>query len=83
MTGSLPGEAITFGVDDLFYAPSLSVVRAAETGRSGSSELGAEVQQQLSYRFTFSVQGWCFHPNTTTQSHAWERRVLGESPTLS
>jgi len=37
MTGNLPREAITFGVDDLFYAASLRVVRAAETGRSGSS----------------------------------------------
>lgn len=32
----MPREAITFGVDDLFYA-SLRVVRAAETGRSGRS----------------------------------------------
>lgn len=36
MTGSLPREAITFGVDDLFYAP-LRVVRAAELSRSGRS----------------------------------------------
>lgn len=36
MTGSLPREAITFGVDDLFYAP-LRVVRAAELDSSGRS----------------------------------------------
>lgn len=83
MTGNLPGEAITFGVDDLFYAPSLSMVRAAETGRVWKLRAGGRGPAAALYRFTFSVQGWCFHPNNTTQSRAWERRALGESPTLS
>lgn len=87
MTGNLPGEAITFGVDDLFYAPSLSVVRAAETGRSGSSELGGERSRSSSTSLQVHIHsapmGWCFQPNAITQSRAWERRELGESPPLS
>lgn len=54
MTGNLPREAITFGVDDLFYASSLRVVRAADISRSGSSRTsGGKI-----HMFTFSVQ-WC------------------------
>lgn len=77
MTGNLPREAITFGTDDLVYA-SLRVVRAAEMGRSGRSQVaGARSRGSPTSRrvHIFSeLVHWGFHL-TTMQSHhgPWER----------
>lgn len=69
MTGNMPGETITFGVDDLFYASSLSTVRAAEMGRSGSSEIGERSRRSSTFPRVPILRapvGWCFHLNTDT-----------------
>lgn len=77
MTGNLPREAITFGIDDLVYA-SLRVVRAAEMGRSGRPHVAGGRSRGSSTSWCVHIFSelvhWGFHP-TTMQSHhgPWER----------